>query len=67
MRHQVLSPTLRDAVRLSNAIGGEGWHARIISANGHIGVIIHAPTAVVNAACRRVGFEPGRTLEPARG
>jgi hypothetical protein len=62
MRHAVLSPTRRLAERLTDAIIAEGWHARIITNRRHVGVIIHAPTAVVNIACRRVGFEPGRTL-----
>lgn len=66
MRHAVLSPTYGAAERLTNAIRAEGWHARIIGAkNGHIGVIIHAPTCVVTIACRRSGFEPGRTLPAA--
>lgn len=63
MKHSVLAPTLSDAVRLTNAIEAAGHHARIINTHGFVGVIIHAPTHVVNNACRRVSFEPGRTLE----
>jgi hypothetical protein len=63
MRHAVLSPTYTDALRLTFAVQQEGWYARIVGARGgHVGVIIHAPLAVLNQACHRVGFEPGRTL-----
>lgn len=62
MKHSVLAPTLTDALRLTGAIQAEGHDARVIHTHGFIGVIIHAPAAVVNNACRRVGFEPGRTL-----
>ena len=62
MNHAVISPTLRDAFKLADGIDAAGWHARIVNARGHIGVIIHAPTNVVNSVCRRVGFEPGRAI-----
>lgn len=66
MRHAVLAQRYTHALRLTHAIQSDGWYARIIGARGgHIGVIVHAPEHVLNAACERVGFEPGRTLQAA--
>jgi hypothetical protein len=59
MRHTVLAPDWHAALALEAAIKRRGWEARALTRNEHNIVLIHAPTEVLNHACKRISFEMG--------
>lgn len=64
MRHTVLAPDWHSALQLEGAIKSQGYDARAVTRQEKNVVLVHAPEAVLKAACLRVSFEMGERIYP---